>query len=984
MRLLLEDKPLKFQSIRKKLIYSVSLILALSFIGLLSSVAFLNVGSSEKNLESTEESIRDSLLAKGRTLITNNSQALSGMVDDNAFSAVLDLVSSTVKGDSDIIYGIYMDIDKQPWVNANQDNESGVVSGNVELVDDVSIWASLLEEQDFNEIELGGNRVYEFAAPVIMDDEILGHIRYGFTTENMVKQVTLARDKALVDLIQALTILVGVGLLALVIGYMATRKMAFKITMPLGSLTKAATNIAKGDYESPVEVDSNDEIGVLSDNFNTMRVTIQKKMKDLSELNETGESLAVTQDQRKALEEVLKTMNQHCNVVQGSIYLFNSNNKLTLEAFYPPKSIESDRLPKDFDEGEGIIGHCVKEKKIIFVNNTLEHELFVDNENGQQLSLLCVPLIDNDIVIGAMNFSGRVGDVVFEDSDHEYAASLARSLVITIKNINMIEVIEEQNRTLEQKVEDRTAALREKTNDILNMMHNMHQGLFTVVNGNKIHPEYASYLEEIFETKHISERNIMDLMFSECTLGNDVINQVETAISALIGADEMMFDFNKHCLVGEFTKEFSDGRKKILELDWDPILADGEIDKLMVTVRDVTALKALQAEAEEQKRELEIIGQIIALDREKFCEFIQTSRQFILDCRKLITQTESKDLDAIGLLFRNMHTVKGNARTYGFSYITDSVHDVESSYDSLRKDESVQWNQSQLLDELDRAEIDIEHYANTAKTKLDIHVDQESDSGGSTSGIDAESLSKVLQSYSEIKDSHTLPADVVTCLNQSLRMLARVDSKSLSEVLDDVFESLPSLASQLDKPVPNVDIDDGDVFLRSSSFGMLNNIFMHVIRNSIDHGIEEAKERDKKGKSKEGNISISARIEENQMLEIKVSDDGRGLNLGKLREKAEKEGLLTGDELSNVSAVANVILNSGMSTAEKLTDVSGRGVGMDAVKGFLEDAGGSIDVVLVDADNLDNDVEFASFYIKLHIPQEMYIDTALGGSKKVA
>ena len=150
---------------------------------------------------------------------------------------------------------------------------------------------------------------------------------------------------------------------------------------------------------------------------------------------------------------------------------------------------------------------------------------------------------------------------------------MARLLVITIKNIRMREVIEEQNRTLEQKVEERTEALQEKTNDILNMMQNMHQGLFTIMEGGIIHHEYAAYLEQILETDKIANRNFMDLLFKDTNLGTDRIDQVQTAVEALLGSDEMMFDFNSHLLATEIVISLPDDRTKILELDWDPIIA---------------------------------------------------------------------------------------------------------------------------------------------------------------------------------------------------------------------------------------------------------------------------------------------------------------------------------------------------------------------------------------------------------------------------
>jgi len=197
------------------------------------------------------------------------------------------------------------------------------------------------------------------------------------------------------------------------------------------------------------------------------------------------------------------------------------------------------------------------------------------------------------------------------------------------------------------------------------------------------------------------------------------VDQNVTAVDAIVGEDEMMYDFNSHCLLTEMVIKFEDEREKILELDWDPIVSeDDEVDKLMVTVRDVTELKALEAEAEGQKQELAIIGEILAVDASKFSDFINTSEGFLAQCRTDIEATNDKDADVIANLFRNMHTVKGNARTYGLKSVTDIVHEVESTYDDLRKNEESNWDTKKLLEELEGAENIVGRYACVFRDKL--------------------------------------------------------------------------------------------------------------------------------------------------------------------------------------------------------------------------------------------------------------------------
>jgi len=957
---------LKFISIRKKLITQVSIIFTLSFVLVLSLVAYMNSDDSMNNLAKSEKSIRSALSAKGKTLVLNNSQALRGMVVDNAFSAVKDLVSSTVKDDEDIVYGIFMDADSSPWVNANPENPSGNVDGRQTLDDKTSQWAAALKQHGNTSVMIDGVEVLEFAAPVILDNEILGVLRYGITTKSMKQSLLVASVESRKKLFQNIIVLVVVGLLAVISGFFATRKIASKISTPLNKLTTAAETIAAGDYSTAVSVVSDDEVGVLANNFEQMRITINKKMSDLATLNSVGEVLAVLLDQDKALEEVLKTMHRHCGVSQGSVFLMNKEEKLEVKAFFPPKNIKPEATSITFTMGEGILGLAAQEKQIVFIPDTSVDTRFTSAGSEESpIALLCIPLLDQDVLIGVMNFKGSVTEVKFEENDMEFASSVARLLVITIKNIRMREVIEEQNRTLEQKVEERTQALREKTNDILNMMQNMHQGLFTIMVGGVIHHEYAAYLEQILGTKKIANHNFMDLLFSQSNLGVDRKDQVATAVDALIGSDEMMFDFNAHLLAQEIQFQPKEGPNKILELDWDPIIADGEIDKIMVTVRDVTELKALQAEAEDQKLELEIIGHILSLDAAKFENFLKTSFQFIDECRALISQTKEKDLDVIATLFRNMHTVKGNARTFGFNYITNSVHEVEHRYDSMRKDENEVWCPEQLLEDLDKAEKDIKRYEYVANVKLGRNEQQ-----STGQQIASEKVDKLLNSLASVANE-ALSEKVKRCFKETFETLVSIESHELQSVLQGVVESSKSLAQEVGKPAPKIAFETDGVFIKDDVHSMLNNIFMHVFRNSIDHGIETAEERKAKNKPEVGNIHVKAQLDEN-CVRFNVRDDGRGLAIGRLFAKAVEKGIYEADKRPSASDIANLIFDSGFSTAEQVTAVSGRGVGMDAVKRFLEKDGGGIVVLLDEGDEM---ADFRSFSIEISLPNKFYLLT---------
>lgn len=699
-------------------------------------------------------------------------------------------------------------------------------------------------------------------------------------------------------------------------------------------------------------------------NFTSMRSAIQKKMADLAKLNKIGGTLASAQSQNSALEEVLRSMHEKIGVSHGSVYMTNEKNELVVKAHFPPKAISPDSKPQSFEMGQGVLGKAAQTKQVIFVPNTSRDKSFVQKEGeNTPRALLCVPLLDKDMLVGVINLSGDVKDVRFADSDYEYVSSVAQSLVTTVKNIRMREVIEEHNRTLEAKVEERTAELRQKNNDIANMMANMHQGLFTITEGGLVHKEYAAYLEQIFETDRIAGRNVNDLLFANSTLGSDVRDQSITAVDAIVGEDAMMYDFNSHCLVKEMTVKMEDGREKILELDWDPIVSEEDVvEKLMITVRDVTEVRKLELEAEGQKRELELIGEVLAIDANKFSAFLRGSKQFMNACEQAIRNNNEKSQDVIAELFRNMHTVKGNARTYGLSHITNVVHEAESTYDSLRRDENAEWDQDKLLGELREAQDMLAGYETIFRDKLG--RDGETSRGIS---LDPERVASWLDSIRALTEDK-MDSEVKHVVSEAYNMLLSIESKPLSEVIQEPVQSVASIAEQLGKPAPTVSIDDGEIFIDGRVHSMMNNIFTHVLRNAVDHGIEKPEEREEKGKNAEGTITINT-VAGDESASLVVSDDGRGLALHKVRELAIERGIITEADVLSDQQIADLIFTSGFSTAEQLTDVSGRGVGMDAVKDFLEKEGGQIEIKLLEG---EEGSAFRSFETVITIPSRFY------------
>lgn len=195
----------------------------------------------------------------------------------------------------------------------------------------------------------------------------------------------------------------------------------------------------------------------------------------------------------------------------------------------------------------------------------------------------------------------------------------------------------------------------------------------------------------------------------------------------------------------------------------------------------------------------------------------------------------------------------------------------------------------------------------------------------------------------------------LTELTETLEQMDRVTTDLQTVVMKvrmvpvgQVFNRFPrmvrDLAKELDKDI-NLTIEGEETELDRTVIDEIGDPLMHLLRNSLDHGIEHPDDREAKGKPRTGEVGLIARHEGNNVV-IMVTDDGSGIDAEVIRRKAVEKGMISQDEADNLSDAdaVRLIFLPGFSTAEKITDVSGRGVGMDVVRSKIESLGGHVDV----------------------------------------
>jgi chemosensory pili system protein ChpA (sensor histidine kinase/response regulator) len=197
------------------------------------------------------------------------------------------------------------------------------------------------------------------------------------------------------------------------------------------------------------------------------------------------------------------------------------------------------------------------------------------------------------------------------------------------------------------------------------------------------------------------------------------------------------------------------------------------------------------------------------------------------------------------------------------------------------------------------------------------------------------SLQRTIQAT---EDDLAAQARLTRDLQDDLLRTRMVEFESLS---DRLYRVARQAAKELHKQV-RLDIVGGSIEVDRGVLERMAGAFEHLLRNSVTHGIESPAEREKAGKEAVGQITVTVHQEGNE-VSVDFRDDGAGLNLPRIRERAVAQGLLAADAQASDAELANLIFNAGFSTADSVTELAGRGIGMDVVRNDVNALGGRIE-----------------------------------------
>ncbi len=442
-----------------------------------------------------------------------------------------------------------------------------------------------------------------------------------------------------------------------------------------------------------------------------------------------------------------------------------------------------------------------------------------------------------------------------------------------------------------------------------NILQNVEEGFFLLNRQFEIKSQYSKSLERILHEKNPANKNFIKILKQDVSskMFIDAKEYIELMFKDDI--DEEVINELNPLIETEFASQSADGiwtALKYLSFKFNRISdKNGKTIELIATVNDITDHVVMSQQLEKSeahtKKQMEWLLSILHVEPELLKEFMEGGQKELNYIDEILKQSEKNSDYSICLenIYRSMHLIKGNASLLDLKYFVKKAHGFEEEVYKI-------------------------------KNKANI--------GGSDFVPLVIQLGEMRNNLDELNDM----IDRIVKIRTHFRPKRSYESKLF---IDSIQNLINNLAEDLGKDIKFLhnEFDAGQIPYQYRL--LTKEIFVQLVRNAVFHGIESADERIKLNKKPYGLIEITS-VADNSAFGFKFRDDGRGLQIGKLRQKAKESGKWNDAEIDQWSdeQAADVIFNHGISTSEKTGFVAGRGVGMDIINHKVAQHDGKIKV----------------------------------------
>ena len=505
-----------------------------------------------------------------------------------------------------------------------------------------------------------------------------------------------------------------------------------------------------------------------------------------------------------------------------------------------------------------------------------------------------------------------VRDVTLEEQlQNKYRDQLEQKEVV-IDQLKLAQTeLQKYSKNLESLVAERTSQISELNQTMMALLNSLNQGFLIFNEQGDCLSVYSKTCETIFATIPAQQK-----IWEVLKIAPGKVEGIKRWMSTIFSE---MLPFEDLAPLGP--DYFSHPQNKIIKLEYFPLRnQDKKITGVVLMATDITDLVSAQKQAEIEKSKVQQILQIVQNKNHLHRFYNEISSWFSL----LDEQIQSNNTD-LELIKRALHTIKGNASLYSIKGLVESAHHAEEELNTSSSLNMAVFLKKILLQ---------------LRAEFAIFSEQVTQLFGGQINSNAKSI-EVLES------DLFLFADAVKYWTRGQWLANLIEDKYFAQKIHSLFQPFHQIiqqtAQQLNKEVLPLSITGDNITLHNIDLSNLFSTLVHCFRNSVDHGLETPEDREKSGKEKTGLIQVHTsliEIEQNTFISLQIHDDGAGISPKKIREKLARNGITTQNETDE--EVIQHIFNPSFSTKSEITEISGRGVGLDAVKEAVEKLGGNV------------------------------------------
>ncbi len=507
-------------------------------------------------------------------------------------------------------------------------------------------------------------------------------------------------------------------------------------------------------------------------------------------------------------------------------------------------------------------------------------------------------------------------DVTLEERlQKKYRAELEQKEDVILDLKKAQAELEQYSKNLEKMVEERTRQITKLNLQMKALLDSLSQGFFIFNEVGHVLDVSSKACENTIES-HPAGKKIWDVL----KLREKKIDGFKKWMSTLFSE---MLPFEDLAPLGPELFPHSKGRH--ISLEYFPLREEeNKIKGIVVVATDITSLVEARKQAENEKQYAKLIINLIR-SKNEIGRFIRESQLILNELRQIISVSQPPwDSEAI---FRCLHTLKGGAGLFSVHNMSETCHYAETRLTEYNGNKT-QANADLLKSQCQAVELQFHKFLSETKDILGSSILSKQ----RLLEIPASEINNLLEQLSGIPQAKIIAENTFGYL--------------LYEPIKNFFEPYKEvsfrLAEKENKSLRNVEFKNDMIPVVPEVYGPLFATFIHAFRNSIDHGIETPEIRHKHGKPEGGEILVKFERQDIPVptLRISVSDDGGGIDPQKIRARLANMGIKS-DHESNHEVVQH-IFDSQFSTKEKITETSGRGVGMDAIRHEALALGGKI------------------------------------------